>query len=399
LNKAILSPKIQQFITDNLKSNITKLILKGSPFKDVSVQELANQIVAKQKSEHKLASWFSSENIYYPPKISIEQTSSEITAAYKSNLVSGSSIIDITGGFGVDCFYFSKQFKEVIHCEINEDLSKIVKHNYLQLKVKNITTFSGDGLEYLKNHKANLDCIYIDPSRRNDLKGKVFLLNDCLPNVPENIDFLFTKTNQILIKNSPILDITSTINELKFVKEIHIIAFNNEVKELLFLLEKEYSDPIKIKTVNIGKKEIQTFNFNYKEAVNSEYSKPRSYLYEPNAAILKSGGFHEVSQQLKVFKLQQHSHLYTSDEIIDFPGRVFKIENVLSYDKKKLKKLVVENKANITTRNFPKTVAQIRKETKIKDGGNTYLFFTTLNTTEYIVILCKKEQHKQILNN
>ena len=347
--------------------------------------------MAKQKSEHKLKSWFSTENIYYPPKISIEQTSSEITAAYKSNLVSGSSIIDITGGFGVDCYYFSKQFKEVIHCEINEDLSEIVKHNYQKLQVKNITTFSGDGLEYLKNNKENFDCIYIDPSRRNDLKGKVFLLNDCLPNVPENIDLLFTKTNQILIKNSPILDITSTINELKFVKEIHIIAVNNEVKELLFLLEKEYSDPIKIKTVNIGKKEIQTFNFNYKEAVNSEYSDPRSYLYEPNAAILKSGGFHEISQQLKVFKLQQHSHLYTSDEIIDFPGRTFKIENVLSYDKKKLKKLVVENKANITTRNFPKTVAQIRKETKIKDGGNSYLFFTTHNTNDYIVISCKKK--------
>ncbi|WP_166381660.1 class I SAM-dependent methyltransferase [Polaribacter sp. 11A2H] len=391
MNKAILSPEIQQFITDNLKSNITKLILKGSPFKDVSVQELANQIVAKQKSEHKLKSWFSTENIYYPPKISIEQTSSEITAAYKSKLVSGNSIIDITGGFGVDCYYFSKQFKEVIHCEINEDLSEIVKHNYQKLQVKNITTFSGDGLEYLKNYKENFDCIYIDPSRRNDLKGKVFLLNDCLPNVPDNIDFLFTKTNQILIKNSPILDITSTINELKFVKEIHIIAVNNEVKELLFLLEKEYSDPIKIKTVNIGKKEIQTFNFNYKEAVNSEYSDPRSYLYEPNAAILKSGGFHEISQQLKVFKLQQHSHLYTSDEIIDFPGRTFKIENVLSYDKKKLKKLVVENKANITTRNFPKTVAQIRKETKIKDGGNSYLFFTTHNTNDYIVISCKKK--------
>ena len=391
MNKALLNPEIQQFITDNLKSNITKLILKGSPFKYVSVQELANQIVAKQKSEHKLASWFSTENIYYPPKISIEQTSSEITAAYKNNLVSGNSIIDITGGFGVDCFYFSKKFKEVIHCEINEDLSEIVKHNYQKLQVKNITTFSGDGLEYLKNHKAKFDCIYIDPSRRNDLKGKVFLLNDCLPNVPENIDFLFTKTNQILIKNSPILDITSTINELKFVKEIHIIAVNNEVKELLFLLEKEYSDPIKIRTVNIGKKEIQTFNFNYKEAVNSEYSEPLTYLYEPNAAILKSGGFHEISQQLKVFKLQQHSHLYTSDEIIDFPGRTFKIENVLSYDKKKVKKLVVENKANITTRNFPKTVAQIRKETKIKDGGNSYLFFTTHNTNDYIVISCKKK--------
>jgi hypothetical protein len=390
LIKGILHTEVQLFITDNLKSNITRLILKGSPFDGVSIQELANQIVAKHKSEHKLPSWFNTENIYYPPKISIEQTSSEITANYKTNLVKGNSIIDITGGFGIDCFYFSKNFKEVIHCEINEDLSTIVKHNYQQLNITNITTFSGDGLEYIKNYKENFDCIYIDPSRRNDIKGKVFLLDDCLPNVPENIDFLFSKTNQLLIKNSPILDITSTINELKFVKEIHIIAIKNEVKELLFLLEKGYKNTIKIKTVNIDKTKYQTFNFNYKEDVNSNYSEPLTYLYEPNSAILKSGGFHEISYQLKVSKLHQHSHLYTSKEITNFPGRAFKIEAVLNYDKKKLKKLLPENKANITTRNFPKTVAQIRKETKIKDGGSVYLFFTTDLQNRPICILCFK---------
>ena len=390
MNSAILHPEVQQFITDNLKSDITKLILKGSPFNDVSVQELANQIVTKQKSEHKLSTWFQTKNIYYPPKISIEQTSSEITATYKSSLVKGNTIIDITGGFGVDCYYFSKLFKEVIHCEINDNLSTIVKHNYQQLKKNNITTFSGDGIEYLKTTKNNFDCIYIDPSRRNEAKGKVFLLNDCLPNVPENIDFLFSKTNQILIKNSPILDITSTINELKFVKEIHIVAVNNEVKELLFLLEKGFENSIKIKTVNIGKNETQSFNFKYKVAINSDYSEPLSYLYEPNAAILKSGGFHEISYQLNVSKLHQHSHLYTSKEIINFPGRVFKIEVVLNYDKKKIKKLIPNNKANITTRNFPKTVAKIKKETKIKDGGNMYLFFTTNLEGKLVCIVCSK---------
>lgn len=390
MNKAILHPEIQQFITDNLKSNITKLILKGSPFDGISVQELANQIVAKQKSENKLSSWFLEDNIYYPPKISIEQTSSEITAKYKSNLVKGDSIIDITGGFGVDCFYFSKHFKEVTHCEINEGLSTIVKHNYQQLKAKNITTFSGNGIEFLKKSDKNFDCIYIDPSRRNDLKGKVFLLKDCLPNVPENIDFLFSKTNQVLIKNSPILDITSTINELKFVTEIHIVAVNNEVKELLFLLEKEFQKSIKIKTINIGKNNSQSFDFVYQEEVNSNYSEPLTYLYEPNAAILKSGGFHQITDQLAVFKLHQHSHLYTSNKLINFPGRVFQIEKIIPYNKKKIKNSLLENKANITIRNFPKTVAQIRKETKIKDGGNTYLFFTTIKMNELIVLICRK---------
>ena len=390
MNTAILHTEVQQFITDNLKADITKLILKGSPFDDVSIQELANQIVAKQKSEHKLTSWFQTENIYYPSKINIEQTSSESTANYKSNLVTGTSIIDITGGFGIDCFYFSKHFKDVIHCEINEELSAIVTHNCKQLKITNITTFSGDAIDFLKNSEEKFDCIYIDPSRRDDIKGKVFLLEDCVPNVPENMDLLFTKSNQILIKTSPILDISSAINELKFVTEVHVVAINSEVKELLFLLEKDSSKAIQIKTINIGKNETQSFHFKYKESLYSAYSEPLSYLYEPNSAILKSGGFHQITNQLNIEKLHQHSHLYTSRTLQNFPGRVFKIEHTLSYDKKKLKKLLPGNKANITIRNFPKTVAQIRKETKIKEGGTVFIFFTTNFKNELIVLVCSK---------
>ena len=390
MNTAILHTKVQQFITENLKTDITKLILKGSPFSDVSIQELANQIVSKQKSEHKLASWFRAAQIYYPSKINIEQTSSELTANYKSNLVSGASIIDITGGFGIDCFYFSKQFEAVTHCEINTELSTIVAHNFKQLKIDNISTYSGDALDFLRSTKEKFDCIYIDPSRRDAVKGKVFLLQDCVPNVPENIDFLFSKTNQILVKTSPILDITSAINELKFIKEVHVVAVHNEVKELLFLLNKKHTKAIEIKTVNIEKNQTKTFDFKYKEDLYSDYSEPLSYLYEPNSAILKSGGFHQVTNQLNVQKLHQHSHLYTSDILTDFPGRTFKIEQVLSYDKKKLKKLLPENKANITIRNFPKTVAQIRKETKIKEGGTVFIFFTTNFKNELIVLICHK---------
>lgn len=390
MNANILLEESQQFIKNHLYDDLTKLILKGSPLAGVSIQELANQIVAKNKSEKKLPTWFLQEKIYYPEKISIEQTSSEITANYKSKLVSGEKLIDITGGFGVDCYYFSKQISEVFHCEIDPDLSTIVEHNYQQLKVKNITTISGDGIDYL--HKTNdfFDWIYIDPSRRNDHKEKVFLLKDCLPDVPKQLDFLFTKTNQILIKVSPILDITSTINELKFVSEIHIIAIQNEVKELLFLLNKNTNDEIKIITINILGSENQKFDFYINKQVSVNYELPLTYLYEPNAAILKSGGFDQIATEFNLFKLHKHSHLYTSNSLIDFPGRRFKIENIFKSDKKILKKMIPENKANITTRNFPKTVAQIRKETSIKDGGNLYLFFTTDINEKLICILTKK---------
>lgn len=391
MNKNILHTEVQSYINNNLKVNIEQFIFKGSPFKDVSVQELANQIIAKQKSEKKLPTWFQTKNIYYPPKLSIEQTSSEVTAEYKSKLVNGSSIIDITGGFGVDCYAFSKRFKKVVHCEINEELSEIVSYNYEQINISNIKTIATDGLEYLKDTSEKFDCIYIDPSRRNEKKGKVFLLSDCLPNVPESLDFLFEKSNTILVKNSPILDITSTINELKFVKEIHVVAVNNEVKELLFLLKKGFKQSIEVKTHNELKNNTQYFCFKLENSLDFEYSLPLKYLYEPNAAILKSGGFNQVASQQKVNKLHQHSHLYTSEKLVkDFPGRIFEINNVFTYNKKKVKKQITETKANITTRNFPKTVAQIRKETKLKDGGNTYLFFTTNLNNELTVINCTK---------
>ncbi len=392
MDTKILHKKVQEFITKNLNSDITKLVLKGSPFNDISIQKLSNQIVSKQKSKDKLPTWFTAKNIYYPPKINIEQTSSEITAAYKSHLISGKNLIDITGGFGVDTFYFSKQFNQITHCEINEELSKIVSHNYKQLAIENIQTIASDGIEFLKNTLQKFDYIYIDPSRRNTRKGKVYFLKDCLPNVPEILDFLFSKSSTILIKNSPMLDITNGINELEFVKEIHIIALQNEVKELLFLLEKDYTKTIEIKTINILKdKQNQEFSFKYQSEAISEYSKPLSYLYEPNSAILKSGGFHQVSEQLQAFKLQEHSHLYTSEKFLEnFPGRKFKIKAIYPYHKKGIKKNLSENKANITVRNFPKTVAQIRKETKINEGGNIYVFFTKDYNNTLIVIKTSK---------
>lgn len=390
MNRQILNKEVQDFINVHLKSDVTKLILKGSKFEAVSIQEIAEQILAKNSCEKKLPSWFNAENIYYPNKLNIEQTSSEITAQYKSKLVSGETLIDITGGFGVDAFFFSQKVKNITHCEINEDLSAIVSHNFDQLQVKNITTFIGDGIGFLENSKEKFDWIYADPSRRNDTKEKVFLLEDCLPNIPENLDLMFQKTNHILLKVSPILDITSAINEIQFVKEIHVVAVENEVKELLFLLEKNYTKNIEIKTINLNKEEIQTFDISLNEEASATYSEPKKYLFEPNSAILKAGAFQQISAHLKIDKLHQHSHLYTSDNLIDFPGRRFEIKHCISYDKKQLLKLIPSNKANVSIRNFPETVAQIRKKTGLKDGGNQYLFFTTDFNNKHLVLICEK---------
>ena len=175
MNTALLHKDVQDFINQNLSSDLTKLILKGSPFHNVSIQEIAIQIAAKKKSQKKLPSWFQTTNIYYPPKLNLEQTSSELTANYKAKLMQGTSIIDITGGFGVDAFAFSKNFQKVVHCEINKELSQIASHNFKQLNASNITTLCNDGVQYLNHSKDPFDGIYIDPSRRQEHKGRVFL--------------------------------------------------------------------------------------------------------------------------------------------------------------------------------------------------------------------------------
>ena len=391
INRNIFREEVQDFIAANLKTDINLLILKGSPFTDISIQELAQQIVGKQKAKDKLPIWFEQEHIFFPKKVNLEQTSSEQTALYKTEIIHGDSIIDLTGGFGIDCTYFSKTFKEVVHCEMNTELAEIVQYNSDVFGVLNMKTIAGDSLNTLQNLNRKFDWIYIDPSRRNDAKGKVFLLKDCVPNVPENLDLFFNYCDNILIKNSPILDISNTIDELQFVKEIHIVAVANEVKELLFLLEKNYDGRITIKTVNLLKNSRQEFSFEYGSVTQATYAKPNAFLYEPNSAILKSGAFQQIATQLNLSKLHQHSHLYTSQELKEnFPGRSFKIEAIHTYDRKKIAKILPEKKANITTRNFPETVATIRKKTKIKEGGNIFLFFTTDLVEKKIVIFCSK---------
>ncbi len=390
MNEALLHKEVQQFINDHLKSDLSKLILKGTPFKDVKIQELAAQIQSKSKSRDKLPTWFHTNSIYYPKSLSIEQTSSELTAQYKASLIDGDQLIDLTGGFGVDSYFFAKKFKSVIHCEIDTELSKIVRYNFIQLGLKNITSFNTNGIDELSKNETFFDWIYIDPSRRDALKTKVFKLEDCLPDVGKHLDLFLERSHNVMIKLSPLLDISLTIKDLKFVKEIHVVAVKNEVKELLILIQKGYEGPSKIKTINIVASGQQTFEGYFPSNADVEFSAPQKHLYEPNSALLKSGLFNEVSSELNAPKLHSNSHLYTSDELLDFPGRRFTILSVFKYNKKLLKRNFKPKSANITTRNFHDSVAEIRKRTGIKEGGNDYLFFTTDIEDNSIVIHCKK---------
>jgi len=385
----LLTPNIQQFIQENLNVPVSQLAFKKNPFPEVDYKLIVTQIESKNKCKTKLPTWFATKNIIFPAKLSVEQTSSEIAADYKSKLLNINTLIDITGGFGVDVFYFAKQINKVIYVEKQNDLVELVTHNFNELNCKNISCFSGDGLEFLIENKPKVDAIFIDPARRNESANKVFLWEDCTPNIIENKEKYFEFSNLILIKTSPLFDISLGIETLKNVKEIHIVAVENEVKELLWLLEKNHQKKPKIFAVNIKKDQQDKLeSIEYQESI--EYHLPQKYLYEPNASLMKMGDFKTISNHFKLKKLHPNTHLFTSDELVEFMGRVFEIEHNIPYRKNTINQYVMNKKMNITVRNFPETVNEIKQKFKIKDGGEVYCFFTTLLNNEKNVLLCKK---------
>lgn len=388
MNKNLLNTEVQDYITNNLKTDIHSILLGKNDFPNVSSRELVEQLESKGRAQKKLPTWFSTPNIYYPNKLNISQTSSEVTARYKAELMQGNTILDVTGGFGVDTFYFSKRFQKVFHIEKEQQLSKIAEHNFKQLGVTNIESINAYGIEFLKSTEESIDWIYLDPSRRDNRNKKVYFLQDCEPDVTLHLVFLFSKSENILIKTGPLLDLSMGMSQLEHVREIHIVSVENEVKEILWILKKQYVGNIKVKTIDISKDRKNTFQFDVKELNESkvEYSEPMKYLYEPNSAIMKSGAFNLIGKKYGLKKLEEHAHLYTSEILIPFPGRKFIIEKVFPYHKKMIKQLGLDQ-ANITTRNFPESVAQIRKKTKLRDGGKTYLFFTKDLNGKLIVII------------
>lgn len=387
MNPDILKSEVQCFIATHLQDDVTKIALSKSPFGSITSAELAEQIDSKKRSEKKLPLWFNTADIYFPPKLSIEQSSSELTAEYKSRLLKGKSLIDLTGGFGVDTLYFSKVAKEVIHCEQNENLSLIAKHNAEKLGRKNIKFISTNSIQYLLENDKTYDTIYLDPSRRIQSR-KVFLLADTEPNVVTNLGLLLSRSTRVIVKTSPLFDITSGLKELINVSEIHVISIKNDCKELLWVIDKDYQGDTKIVCVAIGNETQSEIRFSpaHEKALEiSTFSAPLQYLYEPDVALMKAGCFKSIAQTYGVIKLHVNSHLYTSDDLrAGFIGKKLKVIETMDYgDFKKVNRF---KKANIISRNFPRTPEQLKTLHKLSDGGTDFLIFTKVHPNRLVVI-------------
>lgn len=390
---AMLNENHIQFIEKNSNADVNQLMLKGIPFEDISPAFIVQQIQARQNLGKKLPNWVKNRQLVFPPKLNLSQSSSEFTANYKAKIIRNTSVVDLTGGFGVDAFALAQANTQLTYIETNNELLQLVKHNAEVFGIQNITFVSTTAEKYLEAIPQKTEWMYIDPSRRDAAKQKVFLFEDCTPNILELVPSIQRNCKFLLLKTSPLIDINYGIKALKYVNQIHILAMENDVKELLWELDfSTENDAPHIKTIHFKKQKLMQFDLRLEmKNQNLNYSLPLNFLYEPNPALMKAGVFDELASRFQVCKLHPHSHLFTSDEeIANFPGRSFKIENLEAYKPKVLKKRWKGKKMNISTRNFPIMAKHLIKLLNTKDGGDNYVFFTTDINQQKIVISCTK---------
>ncbi|SIQ57958.1 class I SAM-dependent methyltransferase [Pontibacter lucknowensis] len=388
------TPEEKDYMRQHQHRNPAELMLQASRYPQLPVAELVKQIQARQKAIDKLPTWVAYPDVVFPTAVSVEQTSSEATAAFKASLIKGKLLVDLTGGFGVDSFFFSKQIKQVVHVEQNSELSEIASYNFKLLGATNIDAVNSSAEDFLQQFTGKADVLYLDPARRSDKQEKVHLLQDCEPDVLQLLPALFEKADAVLLKTSPMLDIELALEQLGSVARVWVIALHNECKEVLYLLQPGAKANPRRYAINLmpdGSIQTLTFDKEQEEQTSVSFADPKAYLYEPNSAILKSGAYRSVASQFGLQKLHPNSHLYTSDQLIpDFPGRAFACQGTGRYNKKEILARLPQRKANITVRNFPESVADIRKKTGIKEGGAEYLFFTTDMHQKPLVIFCRK---------
>ena len=381
----------RQFIRENLNADVPTLALKKAPVgTDVSLA--LRQIEARQLLRKKVPSWSENEDLVFPAHLPIEQCSSEASAKYKANLLEGQTFADLTGGLGIDTYCISQHFQKTDYVERQAGLCDLARSNFSVLNA-NVRVWNETAEEYL-NHCEPKDCIFIDPARRDECGRKTVSIADCTPNLVELQETLLQKTEKVMVKLSPMLDISKALDELRHVSEVHVVAVANECKELDFILARGYHGEPRFVCVNLLTEQPEV-RFTMEEERKSDGRLAEgvlNYLYEPNPAVMKAGCYKLLTDRYGIQKLHKNSNLYTSERLLsDFPGRIFEVEGWAPYNKKVKQALLSDvEKASIAVRNFPLSVAELRKALKINDGDEVFLFATTLKGEQKVLVRTKK---------
>ena len=378
-----------EFIRIHADEDVRQLAFLGKKNPEVDMAYALDQIAGRQKARVKIPSWASIDGIVYPPHISMEQCSSEQTARYKASIAgNGDKIVDLTAGFGVDMAFMSVGFKQAVHVEMQPQLCAISSENYKHLGLNHVQVVCSDGVGYL-HQMEHADLIFIDPARRDQHGARTYGIADCTPNVLEIIDEMLQKADRVMIKLSPMLDWQKTVADVGNVSQVHIVSVGNECKELLLVVEKA-EVPLQIFCVN----DDDVFSYTFGDETCHTCPEPAmpKYLYEPNASVMKAGCFNLISHRFGITQPDANSHLFLSEQKVEgFPGRGFVIERVSTMNKRELKEALAGiDKANIAVRNFPLSVADLRKRLKLKDGGDVYIFATTDAKKGHLVMVCRK---------
>ena len=386
------------FIREHAEADVRQLALRKLKNPEVDPMYALEQIAGRQKARIKIPSWAVKDGIIYPPHLSMEQCSSEQTARYKAGIAGkGELFVDLTAGFGVDTAFIAEGFQRVVSVERQERLCQIAAENHKRLGLKQIEVICGDGIAYL-HQMSHADLLFMDPARRDAYGGRTYDISDCEPNVLELIGEMTEKADRVMLKLSPMLDWRKAVEDLQsiggrqvFVNEVHILSVANECKELLLIVSRD-EKPLHVYCVNNDDVFDYLAGQLRQPLICSRITKP-CFLYEPNASLMKAGCFGEISERYQLAQLDDNSHLFVADRVIpDFPGRCFVVEQMTSMNKREMKQALAGiTKANIAVRNFPLSVADLRKRLNIKDGGDVFIFATTVANLGHQLFICRKK--------
>lgn len=381
------------FISRHADADVSRLALNHHGEAGVDMPFALNQIAGLQTARTKLPLWAACDGIVYPSRLAMEQCSSQFTAQYKSALVVGDSLLDLTGGLGVDFSFMSRRVARATYVEQNETLCRAAQHNFAALGLTHVEVCHTTAEQYLLQHHETVDTIYLDPARRNASGGRTYAIADCTPDVSALAPTLLERSRRVLVKLSPMLDVTAVVRQLPAVTELHIVSVDNECKELLAVMERGGAAGVTVVCADDDHRMSYTLGEPCPQPDEWDGEiRETTYLYVPNASLMKAGCYAELAQRYGLCVVSRDSHLMVSDSRIDdYPGRCFVIEAVTSLNKQALRTALQGiERANVAVRNFPMKAPELARRLHLRDGGENYIFGTRLANGKNIILLCRK---------